>query len=116
MAASPAPACSSPVELDMGTVVASMAGSKRPQDRVLLANMKSQWHKDLAAAFGKNAPSPAVSVETNGHGSKITDGAVVIAAIPSCTNTSNPSVMIWRGLLARNSVDNGVAAKPSVKT
>src|SRR5690242_1387715 len=77
--ASPEPIFTSTLELDLGTVVASMAGPKRPQDRVLLANMKSQWRKDLAGAFGKSEPSPAVSVQTNGHASKITDGAVVIA-------------------------------------
>jgi aconitate hydratase len=115
-AASPEPAFSSTLELDLRTVVASMAGPKRPQDRVLLANMKSQWHKDLGAAFGKNAPSPAVSVQTNGHRSQITDGAVVIAAITSCTNTSNPSVMIGAGLLARNAVAKGLSRKPWVKT
>ncbi len=115
-AASPEPVYSSTLALDLGTVVASMAGPKRPQDRVLLADMKSQWHKDLAGAFGKSAPSPAVSVQTNGHASQITDGAVVIAAITSCTNTSNPSVMIGAGLLARNAVARGLARKPWVKT
>ncbi len=115
-AASREPAFSSTLELDLGTVVASMAGPKRPQDRVLLADMKTQWHKDLAAAFGKSGPSPAVSVQTNGHASQITDGAVVIAAITSCTNTSNPSVMIGAGLLARNAVARGLARKPWVKT
>jgi aconitate hydratase len=114
--ASPEPAFSSTLQLDLGTVVASMAGPKRPQDRVLLANMKSQWRKDLASAFGKNEPSPTVSVKTNGHGSQITDGAVVIAAITSCTNTSNPSVMIGAGLLARNAVAKGLSRKPWVKT
>jgi aconitate hydratase len=115
-AASPEPAFSSTLELDLGAVVASMAGPKRPQDRVLLANMKAQWHRDLSAAFGKNAPSPGVSVQTNGNASQITDGAVVIAAITSCTNTSNPSVMIGAGLLARNAVAKGLTRKPWVKT
>jgi len=115
-AASAVPDFSSTLELDLGTVVASMAGPKRPQDRVLLSNMKSQWRKDLSAAFGKTEPSPAVSVKSNGHVSQITDGAVVIAAITSCTNTSNPSVMIGAGLLARNAVAKGLARKSWVKT
>lgn len=115
-ASSPEPVFSSMLELDLGTVVASMAGPKRPQDRVLLSNMKTQWQKDLSAAFGKAAPSPAVSVKTNGKSSQITDGAVVIAAITSCTNTSNPSVMIGAGLLARNAVAKGLVSKPWVKT
>lgn len=115
-AASPEPAFTSTLELDLSTVVASMAGPKRPQDRVLLSNMKSQWHKDLSASFGKTAPSPGVDVKTNGHTSQITDGAVVIAAITSCTNTSNPSVMIGAGLLARNAVAKGLVRKPWVKT
>lgn len=115
-AASPEPVFSSTLELDLGTIVASMAGPKRPQDRVLLSNMKSQWRKDLSAAFGKTEPSPAVTVKSNGHSSEITDGAVVIAAITSCTNTSNPSVMIGAGLLARNAVAKGLARKPWVKT
>src|SRR5262249_42414122 len=103
-------------ELDLGTVVASMAGPKRPQDRVLLANMKSQWRKDLAGAFGKNEPSPAISVKTNGHASQITDGAGGIAAITRCTKTRNPSEMIGAGLLARNAVAKGLTRKPWVKT
>ncbi|MBI3861341.1 MAG: aconitate hydratase AcnA [Planctomycetia bacterium] len=115
-AASPEPEFSSKLELDLSTVVPSMAGPKRPQDRVLLSNMKTQWRKDLAGAFGKNEPSPAVSVKTNGSSSQITDGAVVIAAITSCTNTSNPSVMIGAGLLARNAVAKGLSRKAWVKT
>ena len=114
--ASPEPAFTSTLALDLSTVVASMAGPKRPQDRVLLANMKSQWHKDLSATFGKKTPSPGVSVKTNGHAAEITDGAVVIAAITSCTNTSNPSVMIGAGLLARNAIAKGLTRKPWVKT
>jgi aconitate hydratase len=115
-AASPEPAFSSTLELDLGTVVASMAGPKRPQDRVLLSNMKSQWKKDLAVSFGRTTPSPGVAVKTDGKSSEITDGAVVIAAITSCTNTSNPSVMVGAGLLARNAVARGLSSKPWVKT
>jgi aconitate hydratase len=114
--ASTEPVFSSIVELNLGTVVPSMAGPKRPQDRVLLTQMKAEWHKQLSGTFGKSAPSPAVDVQTNGSTSKITDGAVVIAAITSCTNTSNPSVMIGAGLLARNAAARGLTQKPWVKT
>jgi aconitate hydratase len=114
--ASPEPRFSSTLSLDLSTVEASMAGPKRPQDRVLLKDMKSQWHKDLGSAFGKSAPSNPVPVKLNGNSASITDGAVVIAAITSCTNTSNPSVMIGAGLLARNAVKKGLKPKPWVKT
>ena len=113
---SPEPKFTSTLELDLSTVVPSMAGPKRPQDRVLLTQMKSEWRKQLSGAFGKAEPSPAVTVKDNGHSSQITDGAVVIAAITSCTNTSNPSVMIGAGLVARNAVAKGLTRKPWVKT
>jgi aconitate hydratase len=113
---SPEPRFSSTLTLDLATVEASMAGPKRPQDRVLLKDMKSQWRKDLANAFGKSAPTQPVAVKLNGNSAAITDGAVVIAAITSCTNTSNPSVMVGAGLLARNAVKKGLHTKPWVKT
>ena len=114
--AAPEPRFSSTLSLDLATVEASMAGPKRPQDRVLLKDMKSQWHKDLAGAFGRSAPTQAVHVKLNGDSADITDGAVVIAAITSCTNTSNPTVMVGAGLLARNAVEKGLKPKPWVKT
>ncbi len=113
---SPTPRFSSTLERDMGTIVPSLAGPKRPQDRITLAAMQSQWHKDLAETFAKPEPSPAIEVPRNGENPSITDGAVVIAAITSCTNTSNPSVMIAAGLLARNAVARGLSRKPWVKT
>ncbi len=113
---SPTPRFSSTLELDMGTIVPSLAGPKRPQDRITLADMQSQWHKDLAETFEKPEPSPAIEVPLNGENPSITDGAVVIAAITSCTNTSNPSVMIAAGLLAQNAVAKGLSRKPWVKT
>ena len=113
---SPTPRFSSTLELDMGTIVPSLAGPKRPQDRITLAAMQSQWHKDLAETFEKPEPSPAIEVPLNGENPSITDGAVVIAAITSCTNTSNPSVMIAAGLLARTAVARGLSRKPWVKT
>jgi len=113
---SPTPRFSSTLELDMGSIVPSLAGPKRPQDRITLASMQSQWHKDLAETFEKPEPSPAIEVTLNGDNPSITDGAVIIAAITSCTNTSNPSVMIAAGLLARNAVARGLSRKPWVKT
>ncbi|MSR59618.1 MAG: aconitate hydratase AcnA [Planctomycetaceae bacterium] len=115
-ASSPEPKFTSRLELDLTSVVPSMAGPKRPQDRVLVSQMKSEWHKQLSSTFGKSQPSPAVNVKTNGSTTQITDGAVVIAAITSCTNTSNPSVMIGAGLVARNAVAKGLTRKPWVKT
>lgn len=112
----PDPKFTSTLSLDLSTVVPSMAGPKRPQDRVLLTDMKSQWHSDLAKAFGKTEPAQPVKVGQNGSSYEIGDGAVVIAAITSCTNTSNPSVMIGAGLLARNAVKKGLTRKPWVKT
>ena len=111
---SPEPRFTSRLELDLTTVVASMAGPKRPQDRVLLSDMKSAWVKERSTSFGH--PTPAAPIAVEGTESKIGDGAVVIAAITSCTNTSNPSVMIGAGLLARNAVAKGLTSKPWVKT
>ena len=113
---SPTPNFSSSLGLDMSSVVPSLAGPKRPQDRVTLKNMRNQWHKDLAGTFEKPEPSTPMPVSLDGETSSITDGAVVIAAITSCTNTSNPSVMIAAGLLAQNAVARGLRSKPWVKT
>ncbi|MEO2017813.1 MAG: aconitate hydratase AcnA [Fuerstiella sp.] len=112
----PEPRFSSKLGLDMNTVVPSLAGPKRPQDRILLSDMQPAWKKALGETFGKDAPADPVSVEDNGNSSEITDGVVVIAAITSCTNTSNPSVMVGAGLLARNAVAKGLQRKPWVKT
>ena len=113
---SPTPRFSSTLALDMSTVVPSLAGPKRPQDRITLDSMQAQWHKDLAETFEKSEPSPAVTLSLDEDTSSITDGAVVIAAITSCTNTSNPSVMIAAGLLAQNAVARGLTRQPWVKT
>jgi aconitate hydratase len=112
--ASPEPRFSSKLELDLSTIQPSMAGPKRPQDRVLLKDMKTAWHKELTTAFAK--PAPTAPVKLAGENASITDGAVVIAAITSCTNTSNPSVMVAAGLVARNAVAKGLKSKPWVKT
>jgi aconitate hydratase len=113
-AESPDPRFSSKLELELSTVVASMAGPKRPQDRVLLSDMKSAWLKERSTSFGH--PIAATPVAVKGADCQIGDGAVVIAAITSCTNTSNPSVMLGAGLLARNAVAKGLTSKPWVKT
>ena len=106
---------SSSLSLDMGTVVPSLAGPKRPQDRILLTDMKSGWHQTMES-FGKSAKSPGVTTEYKGESFDLDDGDVVIAAITSCTNTSNPAVMVAAGLVAQKAVARGVTAKPWVKT
>ncbi len=143
---SPEPEFTSSLSLDLSTVVASMAGPKRPQDRIELTKMKSQWRDDLVNTFGKSAatsgspvtsmtaegglPSTAeasvtgvdeedddsVEVSDRGQQYRLKNGAVVIAAITSCTNTSNPSVMVGAGLVARNAVAKGLKSQPWVKT
>lgn len=115
-ASSPDPVFTSSLELDISTVVPSMAGPKRPQDRILLSDMQKQWQKDAVETFGKSTPSPAVPITVDGQESAITDGAVVIAAITSCTNTSNPSVMLGAGILAKKAVQRGLTRKPWVKS
>jgi len=111
------------LELDLGAVVPSLAGPKRPQDRVALADMKSVFKKALTAPVkerGYELIPEAVSrkgkVGTNGGSYEIGHGAVVIAAITSCTNTSNPSVMVAAGLVAKKAVEKGLTVKPYVKT
>jgi len=113
--ASPEPRFSSQLSLDLSTIQPSMAGPKRPQDRVLLKDMKTAWRKELTTTFSKSHASSPVAVPGPMPAS-ITDGAVVIAAITSCTNTSNPSVMVAAGLVARNAVAKGLTSKPWVKT
>jgi aconitate hydratase len=111
------------VSLDLGTVEPSLAGPKRPQDRVPLAEMKANWHKSLRAPLterGFQLDEAALqrkgTVKLNGHSQQIGHGAVVIAAITSCTNTSNPSVMLAAGLLAKKAVAKGLKVPPYVKT
>lgn len=113
--ASPTPRFSSTLSLDLATVEPSLAGPKRPQDRVLLKDMQTVWRDQLTKSFNRHEAGPTVKVN-DGSGASISDGAVVIAAITSCTNTSNPSVMIGAGLLARNAVAQGLTHKPWVKT
>ena len=109
---------SSSLELDMSTVVASLAGPKRPQDRVELSQMKSQWNSDLATNLRRHGTVAAEPVKTQVDGQyfDLKDGDVVIAAITSCTNTSNPHVMVAAGLMARNARRLGLTRRPWVKT
>ena len=154
----PVPEFSSAIELDLSTVVPSLAGPKRPQDRISLTSMQSQFHKDLVDTFGKKKPSEAIDLSVfAGEGGQAADspvnppkelleksckdsgyanvtlteashpkmvgervtlkhGSVVIAAITSCTNTSNPDVMVAAGLVARKARALGLSRKPWVKT
>jgi aconitate hydratase len=139
----PEPLFSEKVELDMGTVEPSLAGPKRPQDRIPLGEMRNTFRKDMEKTFvrtkgpevemhhdysrwlgeGGNFRTQHMPLEnsranvfTKYKGEAITDGSVVIAAITSCTNTSNPSVMIGAGILAKKAVEHGLKVKPYVKT
>ncbi|MFP5333264.1 MAG: aconitate hydratase AcnA [Acidimicrobiia bacterium] len=129
---------SAELELDMSTVEPSLAGPKRPQDRIALSGMKSQWEADLANTFGKASGAatgtaaamtdeggptnddPAqisqATVTYDGQTFEMEDGHVVIAAITSCTNTSNPDVMVGAGLVARKARQRGLTRQPWVKT
>ncbi|MGI9431175.1 MAG: aconitate hydratase AcnA [Myxococcota bacterium] len=109
---------SSELQLDLGTIEPSLAGPKRPQDRIALSAMKSQWQADLAGdTFGGTRGAPSgVSVTYDGETFQLQDGSVVIAAITSCTNTSNPEVMVAAGLVARKARARGLQRKPWVKT
>ena len=109
------------LELDLGTVEPSLAGPKRPQDRVPLRSMKSAYrkaHEKMAAERAHKRPDALglAPADIDGSTVNIKDGAVLIAAITSCTNTSNPSVLMAAGLLARNARKRGLKARPWVKT
>ena len=104
------PVFSDMLELDLANVVPTIAGPKRPQDSVALTQAKSAFEKTLT-----EAPKHA-SVQNNGDKFDLADGSVVIAAITSCTNTSNPSLMLGAGLLAKKAVERGLSTKPWVKT
>jgi len=147
----PDPQFTSTLELDLSTIEPSLAGPKRPQDRIRMADMRKQFEKDLPAlvpagfelpgdksAEGEGQPRTGESwggeggsealqvaaqadprratVEHDGQQVEITDGTIVIASITSCTNTSNPSVMVGAGLLAKKAVEKGLTVKPWVKT
>ena len=133
---------STDLELDLGTVLPALAGPKRPQDRIDLSAMRSQWRQDLEITFGRSvgngpgtltewadeggsiAPAPTAVLERSSSTEvtyedetfELKDGAVVIAAITSCTNTSNPDVMVGAGLVARKAHQLGLTRKPWVKS
>jgi aconitate hydratase len=135
---SPEPLYTDTLELDLGDVVPSIAGPKRPQDRVALTDAKREWRKALVSMLDtapgdavrlerwlneppgapnpEPDPFPSVEVHDGNQTYSITHGSVVIAAITSCTNTSNPQVMLAAGLLARNAVQKGLQTRPWVKT
>ena len=104
------------MELDLATVVPSIAGPRRPQDRIELDHAKEQFHADLEDFLSAQTEKSEVSITRGDETFAIANGAVSIAAITSCTNTSNPSVMLAAGLLARNAAAKGLTSKPWVKT
>ena len=108
------PTYSELLTLDLGSVVPSLAGPKRPQDRVVLAEARESFHAALPAYTSD--PERTATFEIGGEQVTIGHGAVTIAAITSCTNTSNPSVMVAAGLLAKKAVEKGLTSKPWVKT
>jgi aconitate hydratase len=120
----PEPVFQETLELDMSTVAPCLAGPSRPQDRIELSGMKNAWQDSLAAPKDKRGyglDSHARAAQTtatlsDGSTAELTHGAVVIASITSCTNTSNPAVMLAAGLLAKKAVEAGLNAKPWVKT
>ena len=115
----PDPEFTSKLELDLSTVEPSLAGPKRPQDRIRMVDMGRQFAKDLPALVPSGYQlngGRTVEVSDDDDSMDISDGTVVIASITSCTNTSNPSVMVGAGLLAKKAVEKGLRVKPWVKT
>ena len=122
-AGAPPPEYTDVVELDASTVAASLAGPRRPQDRVALPDVKTSFRAALTAplekrgfALSESALSKTVTVRNDGRAMTLAHGSVVIASITSCTNTSNPSVLVAAGLLARKAVERGLRTRPWVKT
>jgi len=111
----PTPEFSSTLELDMSQVVPSIAGPKRPQDRIELKNAKTAYRTAMADVF-KDAPDKKVDVSLNGKTEQLSNGSLVIAAITSCTNTSNPSVLIAAGLVAEKAAKAGLKVPAIVKS
>jgi aconitate hydratase len=110
------------LELDLSTIEPAVAGPRRPQDRVSLVNLKAGFQKELpnliprGFSLGDGGAERRAQIEMDGQSMEITDGTIVMAAITSCTNTSNPSVMVGAGLLARKAVALGLEVQPWVKT
>jgi len=114
--ASPDPVFTDTLELDLATVEPSLAGPKRPQDRVPLTKAKKSFQDALPSLLKSGDAARKVSLQLNGDRTTLGHGTVVISAITSCTNTSNPSVMIGAGLLAKKAAEKGLKSKPWVKT
>jgi aconitate hydratase len=110
------PRFSEHIELDLSTVVPSISGPKRPQDRISLSDSKNAFEKILPTYFTDKTGKVAYPVKVGANSTTIKNGDVVIASITSCTNTSNPSVMIGAALLAKKAVERGLTSKPWVKT
>lgn len=110
------PRYSEHLELDLSTITPSIAGPKRPQDRIALNQAQSKFQEALPSYIREKTATEPVPVSMNGQNFTITNGDVVIASITSCTNTSNPSVMVGAALLAKKAVEKGLKAKPWVKT
>jgi len=104
------------VELDLADVVPSISGPKRPQDRISLSASKSSFNEIIPSYLGEKSARQAIDITVGGKPTSISNGAVAIASITSCTNTSNPSVMIGAALLAKKAVEKGLSSKPWVKT
>ncbi len=115
-ASTPTPVFTDTLELDLSTVVPSIAGPKRPQDRISLSAADGAFRTELAKGFGIAAGEAGKRVKVEGANYDLGHGDVVIAAITSCTNTSNPHVMVAAGLVARNARARGLKVKPWVKT
>lgn len=120
---SPDPEYTESLEIDLNSIESSLAGPKRPQDRVSIGDLKRSFTSALAAPskeggfeLSEAELSKEVKFGANGHKLKVSHGSVVIAAITSCTNTSNPSVMIAAGLVAKKALERGLSVKPYVKT
>ncbi|GMU40175.1 MAG: aconitate hydratase [Chloroflexota bacterium] len=112
----PDPVYSQVVELDLSTIEPSLAGPKRPQDRIPLKAAKAAAQQEIASWVGQGSSPKPVTVHDDGSSYEIENGSVVIAAITSCTNTSNPEVMVGAGLVAKKAVEKGLRTKPWVKT
>ena len=110
------PRYSEKLELDLATVVPSISGPKRPQDRISLKDAKSSYEKIITTYYSDKTKLEPVQVNLNGNSTTVKNGDVVIASITSCTNTSNPSVMLGAALLAKKAVERGLKSKPWVKT
>jgi aconitate hydratase len=114
--ASPDPMFTDTLELDLASVVPSISGPRRPQDRIALTDSKKAFAEALPSLMKSKNAEKKVAVQLNGDKFELKHGSVVISAITSCTNTSNPSVMIGAGLLAKKAGEKGLASKPWVKT